>query len=919
MKRLFWIIITLVIILVGILYKMDVFSDFKGESKSAVAITGPEDSDSYFIYSLASDIPVKHTWELNFPKELDAKTVSKSNVYVRDEDKNQVKVKSEVSQDGKTLLISPPEGGYKEGTRYTIYIEKGLQYKDGKRDEQAAKMPFVTKRKDNEKLEFNKNLVHLKADAIKSQQGNQIVVDKAAVDKPIKEQTPLVIPTNDKYEPEQAVVVDSIKEEGSTYVITYKEANIKDIVDVIDIYKVLKIDDGIVVPDKNLQGIEITKTNGNGVAKVNIEDKKQDFLVQAPFDLSEYLKPHELQTTDTQPEKVNTSGDTPNAQSLGLGKEIVFSNPTLNQSSSPLAESMKSKPEFEWNFDTDKDNKGKQSLDFEGLDGANLGLKIKFDNFTISEGKQNFVMDGEVIADPDFLFDVDYSWGRIKKLNIGQKLTTIESGKLSIIPKDKNSNVANMEIKQHLFDVYFPIFTAINGKLEFYLYMSWDYERMQPVVKIKAEQVMKAGVYAKKDDVDPYSDFKHKEDVMLAGQASFENREGIGAEVTANILKVPVGGVEANAGLYVEAKATAGSQIGDDMQTATCLKAEVGAFANSKANIHLFKKKWSHGIFDEKFAAKELGNSCTELTSIELNTDYLNYNSKTDTLKLDSDEEKTLEVLGVYSDKFELKKDKQNLLKDSRKKNVKFKVSDSSVVTVSADGKIKAGKNPNSEETKVNITYTENDREYKLAFTVKLPESAVAGKTKIPQTSSEILNYEKTFNELFDGIRQIVFLQNADPAGGGPLPDFSTITDNLSQYATDSYMNSKLKGFYQQSRGWMHGYPIPYRGFADTCTKQGNSVTCKLIELNDEDGSRIYDATMVKQNGKWLIDKVDYKELNGITYKQAARALEQQGYKVNDYLGERKSTLRPSGVDYIFDVVSPDGKKQEFNFPSTSQ
>ncbi|PGP14496.1 hypothetical protein COA01_29470 [Bacillus cereus] len=913
MKRLFWIIITLVIILVGILYKLDVFSDLKGESKSAV--TESKDSDSYYSYSLVSDIPTKYKWELKFPKELDTKTVSKSNVYVRDEDKNEVKVKSEVSQDGKTLLISPPEGGYKEGTRYTIYVEEGLQYKDGKRDEQASKMPFVTTRKDNEKIEFKKNLVQLKADAIKSQQGNQIVVDKVAAGKPIKKDTPLVIPTNDQYEPEQAVVVDTIKEEGSNYVITYKEANIKDIVDVIDIYKVLKIDDGTIVPDKTLEGIEVTKTNNNGVAKANIENKKQDFLVQAPFDLSDYLKPPASQTSGVQPDQANTSGDKPNAQSLGLGKEIVFSNPNLNQSSSPLAESMKSKPEFEWG------SVGAEGFDIKSIAKGNA-VKINFKNFKVPDKKYDFVMDGEITVDPDLLFDVDYSWGRIKKINVGQKLTTVEDGKLRITPKDGKSKSGKAEFKQHLFDVYFPIFTPINGKLEFYLYASWDYKQMEPVVEIRAEQVEKSGVYVKKNDIDPYFDFDHKEEIMLSASGSFESRAGLGAEVTANLFKASLAGVEANGGVFVDATASVGAQAGGkDYQRTTCLKAEAGAFVNSKANIYIFNLDKSYDIADKKFAAKKIADTCSaELTSIELNTDHLNYNSSTDTLKLDSDEEKALEVLGVYSDKFAIKKDKKNLLKDSKKKkNVKFEVEDSSVVTISADGKIKAGKNPDNGETKVKITYTEDGHNFETSFTVKLPESGLNGKNNLPKTNPEILNYEKTFNELFDGIRQIVFLQNADPAGGGPLPDFSTITDNLSQYATDSYMNSKLKGFYQQSRGWMHGYPIPYRGFADTCTKQGNSVTCKLIELNDEDGSRIYDATMVKQNGKWLIDKVDYKELNGITYKQAARALEQQGYKVNDYLGERKSTLRPAGVDYIFDVVSPDGKKQEFNFPSTSQ
>ncbi|PDZ94960.1 hypothetical protein CON36_31030 [Bacillus cereus] len=911
MKRLFWLIIPLAIIVFVILYKLDVFANFKGESKSA--ITEMKDSDLYFSYSLVSDIPTNHKWELKFSKELDARTASKSNVYVKDEDKNEVKVKSEVSQDGKTLQISPPEGGYKEDTRYTIFVEKGLQYKDGSRDEQAAKLPFVTTRKDNEKLELKKNLVQLKADAIKSQQGKQIVVDKAAVDKPIKKQTPLVIPTNDQYEPEQAVLVDTIKEEGSTYVITYKEANIKDIVDVIDIYKVLKIDDGIIVPDKNLQGIEVMKTNINGVVKANIEDKKQDFLVQAPLDLSDYLKPHELQT----PEQVNVSVDTSNSQSLGLGKEIVFSNPSLNQLSSPLVESMKSKPEFKWNKETDINNRGEKSIEVDGLDITNpIGFKIKFNNFTIPKDNQNFVMDGEITIDPDLLFDVQYSWGRIKKINIGQKLTTVESGKLSIIPKDKNSNFANMEVKQHIFDVYFPIFTAIKGKLEFYFYMSWDYKRMQPVVQVKAEQSAKAGVYVKKNDIEPYSGFDHKEDVMLSGQTSFENREGVGAEISANLFKAPLAGVEANAGLYVEAKATAGAQIGDDMQAATCLRAEVGPFVNSKANIYLFNDdKWSYKIFDKKYPARELGSSCTELTSIELDTDKLNFDSSTETLKLDSDEERTLKVMGVYSDKFELKKDKVNLLEDSKKKkNLKFKVEDSTVATITADGKIKAGQNPNSGETKVNITYTENKKERKMSFIVKLSE--LTGKTKIPKTKPEELEYEKTFNELFSGIIKIVF-KNEDITA--PLPDFSTVSSELSQYATDSYMNNVLKGYYEQSRGWMDGFPISSTSFVDTCSKQGNSVTCKLIELNDAYGSKIHDATMVKQNGKWLISKASSKELNEITYKQAAKSLEQQGYKVNYYLRSGPSKIRPKGVDYTFEVVTPQGQTKEFDYPSTSQ
>ncbi|KZL88596.1 hypothetical protein [Clostridium magnum] len=82
-------------------------------------------------------------WTVSFTSEVGYDDTTKQNVLVKDSKENLVNVSMELSQDKKSILIYPPQGGYDVGEKYTLYILDNAHSKNNKNIKHKVKMNFT--------------------------------------------------------------------------------------------------------------------------------------------------------------------------------------------------------------------------------------------------------------------------------------------------------------------------------------------------------------------------------------------------------------------------------------------------------------------------------------------------------------------------------------------------------------------------------------------------------------------------------------------------------------------------------------------------------------------------------------------------------------------------------------------------------
>ncbi|MCP8971038.1 Ig-like domain-containing protein [Ectobacillus ponti] len=825
-KWMLWLLLLMVLGVAG--YAGYFFGKGKG---SAPAVSEADVQGNYHDYPPALNLPKDYVWELSFDQPLDAGTVSEATVFVTDIKQKRVKVQAELASGGKTLRVLPPKEGYREGAYYELYIQDRVQYKEGRREEGAAKLPFLIRREDYGVVEYKEGVIDVSQTAGVTVQGNRFTLPKGAVGKPPAKGQVLLIPTGEPIEKVRAVKVQAVTEQGELYGVTYGQPELHEVVSKIDVYKILSLQDAVVVPGSMAPGLE--------------------------------LQP--MQTA------VNTL---PPAGKGGTAMPKLLSATATSFTVS--------QPEVR--------NKGGTGLDI-GVNGDGAWV-LKFNSFTLRKNNHDFVMDGEVSLNPDFLFDADFELGQLKRLTVGQDVTTEQKVQLSVVKHSAGPDYSNVQLKQKLFALQFPISGILTGTLEFYAYVEWDYKKSQPLVRVAAKQKAGFGVHVSEGEVKPFSHVSHEESAKLGGQFSFEARDGIGGEIIANVAKLPVVGVEGNGGVYVQAKAAAGVEGSGDVRLSACLQAEVGTFFESKANLKVAKYfrndardkgELSYEILKRKFPGKKLADACSVVKGLE---------AAPKTLRMRPGEEKSLSVSALVADSYELETKKVKLLeKEETQKRVSFQVSDSSVLTVTPEGKVRVNQNAKKKEAVITVLYQEGKKQYetKVPVEISLPFNLKA----------EDLAAAKRFGELYGQLVHTIY-QFAEQQ---ELPPFASIVPALERIATQEYIQSDLKRFYEHSKGVLDTFPLPGSDVTPLqCEVQSNSVHCRLLDLNVESGNSIYDAYMVQEAGVWKISKtIEHPYNEELTVEMAQAVVAGTGrYRDIFYLGDKPSAY--GGKDYLFEV-----------------
>ncbi|MBT2688761.1 beta-propeller domain-containing protein [Bacillus sp. ISL-47] len=85
-------------------------------------------------------------WEVEFSKELDARSVNSQTVYVLDQVGKKQNVNVSLDEDKRTVLIEPPKNGYQVNSpHYSLVLKKGIKAESGRRLNRSIEAAFTVK------------------------------------------------------------------------------------------------------------------------------------------------------------------------------------------------------------------------------------------------------------------------------------------------------------------------------------------------------------------------------------------------------------------------------------------------------------------------------------------------------------------------------------------------------------------------------------------------------------------------------------------------------------------------------------------------------------------------------------------------------------------------------------------------------
>lgn len=110
-------------------------------------------SDSYMDKGIKLDVQSRKTWKINFNAVLNATTINNNNVFVKDQYDKTIATTVSLSNDKKSILVSPKDE-YKSGETYTLFITNSVLSVNGKKLIKSAKMKFKIKDKVKENKDY---------------------------------------------------------------------------------------------------------------------------------------------------------------------------------------------------------------------------------------------------------------------------------------------------------------------------------------------------------------------------------------------------------------------------------------------------------------------------------------------------------------------------------------------------------------------------------------------------------------------------------------------------------------------------------------------------------------------------------------------------------------------------------------------
>ncbi|PEW14355.1 hypothetical protein CN435_22155 [Priestia megaterium] len=433
----------LVSFLVLVILSLGGFAGYKVISKRDVQTTteptNVEQEKEVETIKLKNDIETElntttdKVWEFSFYKPLATSTVTSDNVYVLDQDGNKVNAGIQLSGDQKTILVSPPSGGYKGGSYYEIHFKNQIGYTTGEKVEKPHQLNFSTDRQEAEEVKLNPRLKIIDNKNIISASSTRVEISKD-INEIVKVGDILVLKTS-KNPQGQAVKVTSTDSGVNKYTVAVEAPNFFELFDTLNINKTYSLTESNFKPAPGVKSQAITSLDPKTqISASNSPGEKYEYKSKT-FDMDVERNGIEIEVEDLKlgKSKAKLSGDvnlyTPkvdvdiDAKLLGVKKvEFVTTAKTdahlLVTSSSKGAEKLTTKELVQ---EIQSSNKGKGSFE------------KKLGSFSIPLPTPGLFIEGDVVLQGQ----IDYK-GQIK-----YEVTFKQTTKKGVIYKNKKINKIN--------------------------------------------------------------------------------------------------------------------------------------------------------------------------------------------------------------------------------------------------------------------------------------------------------------------------------------------------------------------------------------------------------------------------------------------------------------------------------------------
>ncbi|MCM3568963.1 Ig-like domain-containing protein [Neobacillus mesonae] len=203
-----------------------------------------------------TDIPVDKVWEYSFGEALDEKSLTKENIYILDDKKQKVDINIQLTNDGTTILIHPPAGGYKKGTKFELNMKKDIKYTSGQNVSRHYKMEFVTIRDEVEKAVLNPKIKTLKKEQVEILGDRSLKIDKDAVKGPLAKNDIIIVPTAE-YPEGQALKIKKVEKNFNHYTVSVGEPEFAELYQELNVYKTYPITSDNFTLAEGIEGVTV--------------------------------------------------------------------------------------------------------------------------------------------------------------------------------------------------------------------------------------------------------------------------------------------------------------------------------------------------------------------------------------------------------------------------------------------------------------------------------------------------------------------------------------------------------------------------------------------------------------------------------------------------------------------------------------
>lgn len=798
--------------------------------------TSPDDN-----FPIHYDIPVDKEWVISFDEELAADTVNGNSVYVLDKDGNKVGVEVSLTDENHSVSVKPASGGYTKGEYYELFMEDTIGYTDGDTVSKTFKMGYFIARDEVLDIVMNKEIITFDETAIVSDSDNILVIDKKQVKEDLVVGDILKVPTDHEVFEEKAIKVLAVSEKRKEVIVQYEQPKFTELFEKFDMYK----------------NIDLT---GNGVIFVPAE---------------------------------------------GVEMNEIASVPTNRM----IAASSSAKKQEE--FDVKPANTPQVGIE------VNKGIEFSIKGVDIKIGKHKAKMNGKLkLHKPTTTWDIDLGFLKVNRLNAQMSYsrtseleTTFKLDKFQKLAKKKFSNdiwQASKEIP--LGTMYVPVFPGVfvEGNLSavYGVNLLSGKGTFDLIVTAKSEETTKVGIIKNKKGYKPVFDYDPKLDVnmQVKGSADAKVTGELQAGITA--LEVLGLGLEAEGGGYGSGEGIAGTNTKSPF---VCFKGDTGFLLGGGIVLDalLIDEVASLKIQEFKFPQNQV-NTCQEYKGLSVSPE-----------KIEAKPGQTIElkVNGKYLDKITGKESEKTLLNKLSDLNINTSNENIASLLIRKSKEPVVGGETTPEGVNIKLR---TDKNYKLL--VKIPKEPEDEKATItieyknekievpvhiegvakPLPENEL---KEIVGNLLGGIhttyrdlgKQYGWIQNHNP------PDFNILRPALLNHATPSLTDGTLKDIkddmYCECDSFLFPNPefnIRFKVHENTGKK---AVVSSIEFANELNGGKMTKYTVVKQNGKWLMDKLEYIDT------------EKEGMNVTR--AELDAYHKTLGTDYgvIINEVTHNGKK----------